>query len=68
MPIKPLVSLTAELNMISMLACFSTLVIRSFQIATIVVTPGAGHQVPGLTAQFIALFNQVGLKTHVGDR
>ena len=38
-----------------------------FQIAPIVVTPGTGHQVPGLTAQFIALFHQVGLKTHVGD-
>ena len=38
-----------------------------FQVAPIVVAPGTGHQVPGLTAQFIALFHQVGLKTHVGD-
>ena len=40
---------------------------QSFQIAPIVVTPGAGHQVPGLTAQLIALFHQVGLEAHAGD-
>ena len=38
-----------------------------FQVAPVVVAPGAGHQVPGLAAQLVGLFHQVDLEAHVGD-
>ncbi len=38
-----------------------------FQVAPVIVAPGADHQVPGLAAQLVALLHQVDLMAHVGD-